>query len=133
MVDVLIEATKVTPMVRIDSAAGHISFTGKASPENAIQFFYPIINNIMELFPAATNPITVDLAFRYFNTSSSKCLFDFFRALKKLQSSGKDIHVNWYYEEDDEDMLETGEDFAEMLGFDFHFIEIEEIEMRMAS
>ncbi|MFT5640556.1 MAG: hypothetical protein ACI9A7_000653 [Cyclobacteriaceae bacterium] len=133
MVDILIEATNVTPLVKIDSAAGKISFTGKSSPENAIEFFYPIINNILELFPSATNPITVDLAFRYFNTSSSKCLFDFFRALKKLQSSGKEIRVNWYYEEDDEDMLETGEDFADMLSFDFHFIEIEEITLKMAS
>ena len=133
MADLFIEATNVTPKVKIDSSLGSISFMGKASPENAIDFFYPIINNIMRLFPAATNPITVDLAFRYFNTSSSKCLFDFFRALKKLQLAGKSISVNWYYEEDDEDMLETGEDFADILDFEFHYIEIEDINIRMAS
>ena len=32
------------------------------------------------------------------------------------------MEVNWYYEEEDEDMLETGEDIADLLDLDFNFI-----------
>ena len=74
----------------------------------------------------ANKTIRVDLSFMYFNTSSSKCLFDLFKTLKQLKKNGKDVEINWYYEEDDDDMMETGEDFADLLGLDFNFVEVRE-------
>lgn len=65
----------------------------------------------------------MDFAFQYFNTSSSKCLFDIFRQLKRMQTAGTNIKVNWYYEEFDQDMLEAGEDYDEIVKLDFHFVE----------
>lgn len=129
MIDISIEATAVTPHVKIDSEESYIIITGKSSPANSLQFYHPIINKVKMLFSNSTRPITVDIAFRYFNTSSSKCLFDFFKMLKGLEREGKEIIINWQYEEDDEDMLETGEDYADILNLDFNFIEVEEIEV----
>ncbi len=65
----------------------------------------------------------MDFAFEYFNTSSSKCLFDIFRQLKKMQMSGTNISVNWYYEAHDEDMLEAGEDYDDIVDLNFNFVE----------
>jgi hypothetical protein len=127
MIDILIEPTSVTPYVKIDSGESSIVFKGKSSPANSLQFYHPIIEKIKSLFERTTKTIQVDLSFRYFNTSSSKCLFDLFKTLKQLQSEGKDLVINWYYEEDDDDMMETGEDFADLLGLDFNFVEVEEL------
>lgn len=79
------------------------------------------------MFAESIKPIQVDLSFRYFNTSTSKCLFDFFKMMKGLVREGKTVIINWHYEEDDEDMLETGEDYADILSLDFRFIEVEDI------
>ncbi len=128
MTDILIEATAVTPYVKIDSEESYILFKGKSSPPNSLQFYHPLINKIKMLFADVSKPITVDLSYRYFNTSSSKCLFDFFKMLKGLVREGKSVRINWHYEEDDEDMLETGEDYADLLNLDFRFIEVEDID-----
>jgi hypothetical protein len=57
----------------------------------------------------------LDVKLEYFNTSSSKCLVEIFRKLEQLQDSGKNVLINWFYEEDDEDMQESGEDFQEII------------------
>jgi hypothetical protein len=51
----------------------------------------------------------------YFNTSSSKCLIDIFRKLESLYLQEQDVVIFWYYEEEDEDMKESGEDFKDIL------------------
>jgi hypothetical protein len=32
-----------------------------------------------------------------------------------MQENGNKVLINWYYEEDDEDMQESGEDFQEII------------------
>ena len=46
----------------------------------------------------------VQVQLEYFNTSSSKCLLDLFKKLEALDS----LSVHWYFDSDDEDMLEAG-------------------------
>jgi hypothetical protein len=47
---------------------------------------------------------------------------------KKLESvSGSEISVKWHYEEDDEDMLEAGEDYEAIIDLPFEMIEVDEI------
>lgn len=122
MTDITISSTNVTPFVSVNSTDATIVIKGKSSPPNSLEFYYPLITKIKMLFADVQQPITVDIAFRYFNTSSSKCLFDFFKMLKGLQNEGKTVNIHWHYEEDDEDMMETGEDYADLLELDFKFI-----------
>lgn len=37
-----------------------------------------------------------------------------------------ELSINWYFEKGDEDMKEAGEDYANLLDLEFHFLEIEE-------
>ena len=39
---------------------------------------------------------------------------------------GKELVLKWYYEEDDEDMLEAGEDYESIIRVPFKMIEIVE-------
>ncbi|WP_258100527.1 DUF1987 domain-containing protein [Marinoscillum pacificum] len=126
MIDLQIEATKTSPYILLDSESKKIELKGKSTPENAVQFYYPIINNIKKLFSEVSGKVVVEVALEYFNTSSSKCLFDMLKVLKTLDNDGgRQITVNWYYEEDDEDMIETGEDFEDLLGLTFNYIELD--------
>ena len=63
----------------------------------------------------------------YFNTSSSKCILDLFKQLESLNNGETEVNVNWYYEEDDEDMAEAGEDYDAIISLPFKMIEVEEI------
>jgi hypothetical protein len=126
MEKIFIEPSRVTPMINFDPDEGILEMKGRSSPENSIQFYQKIIEYLDEYAQNGQGDFTANFAFEYFNTSSSKCLFDVFKRLSRIKESGKELTVNWYYEEDDEDMMEAGEDYSDLLDLDFNFIEIEE-------
>ena len=67
----------------------------------------------------AGGAVDVSIRLEYFNTSSSKCLMDL---LKRVEQSAAEATVLWYYEEDDEDMLEAGEDYDAIIDMPFRLI-----------
>jgi len=123
---IIIEPTRITPLVNFDPEEGILEIKGRSSPENSIQFYQPIIDGLESYLHSDKNTLVANFAYEYFNTSSSKCLFDLFKKLTKINDSGKELIINWYYEEDDEDMREAGEDYCDLLDLDFNFIEIED-------
>jgi len=66
---------------------------------------------------------TVEVKLEYFNTSSSKCILDVFKKLEIIHKARNDVEIKWYYEEDDEDMLEAGEDYESIIRVPFEMIE----------
>ena len=127
MINNSIKASDNTPYVKIDPEQGVVVIKGNSSPENAIKFYRPIINMVEEIYQSSSEPIIVNLAFRYFNTASSKCLFDLFRMLKKSEKPGRKAIINWLYEENSNEMKETGEDYADLLDMQFNFVELNQI------
>lgn len=115
--------SRVTPEVDFDLDRGIISFSGVSSPENSFGFYTPFIDALSQR-ENILNQLVVNLSFIHFNTSSSKCIYDLLRALKRLESQGVAIKYNWMYEMSDEDMLECGEDFSDFLGLDMNFVEL---------
>lgn len=126
MEKIFIEPTRVTPLVNFDPDEGLLEVKGRSSPENSILFYQKIIDGLDSFAENGNSGFTANFSFEYFNTSSSKCLFDLFKKLSKIEESGKEVTINWFYEEDDEDMMEAGEDYADLLELQFNFKEIEE-------
>lgn len=50
----------------------------------------------------------------YFNSASSKFLLDILFEFMKFHSKGNSIEINWFYDEDDDEILESGEEIADM-------------------
>lgn len=122
MEKLIIRPTRITPLIYFDPNRGLLELRGKSSPENSIQFYSNLINDLEEFGRNGKKNLIANFKFEYFNTSSSKCLFDIFRKLNIVRENGFDLSINWYYEEDDEDMLEAGEDYADLLGIDFNYV-----------
>ncbi|WP_422361295.1 DUF1987 domain-containing protein [Reichenbachiella sp.] len=125
-----IRATRVTPSIYFDPGKGLLDIRGKSSPENPL-VFYKYVNDSIDHFGKTDKAaITLNAAFEYFNTSSSKCIYILFKKLNDLKvERGKEIHINWYYEEGDEDMLEAGEDLSSFFNYEFNYVEIPEIKI----
>lgn len=123
MEKLIIRPTRITPLIYFDPNRGLLELRGKSSPENSIQFYSSLIRDLEEFGRNGKKNLIANFKFEYFNTSSSKCLFDIFRKLNIVKENGFDLSINWYYEEDDEDMLEAGEDYADLLGIDFNYVE----------
>ena len=65
---------------------------------------------------------SVNFKLLYFNTSTARCLFLILKELKKVEEMGFKLEVNWYAEEDDLDMQETGSDFQILTGLKMNTI-----------
>ena len=110
-----IPRTSKTPDIAFDADQGHLEIKGRSIPENSVAFYDPLMQWLDEYkkHPCPTTTLVVWL--EYFNTSSSKCLIDVFRKLEKLHQQRGNVSVVWYYEDVDEDMKESGEDFRDLV------------------
>jgi hypothetical protein len=126
MEPIIIEGTPKTPTVEFNAEQGKVEIKGRSIPENSVEFYNPLIAWLEEYGNNAKEETQVNIQLEYFNTSSSKCILDVFKKLESLAKAGNNINVNWYYEEDDEDMLEAGEDYQSIIKLPFKMIEIEE-------
>ena len=119
-----IEGTAKTPNVKFEAGQGLIEIKGRSIPENSIEFYKPLVDWLEEYSkgPAALTKVNIQL--EYFNTSSSKCILDVFKKLEAIYKAKNEVIINWYYEEDDEDMLEAGEDYESIIRVPFKMIEI---------
>ena len=124
MEDLSLEGTAKTPTVDFKSA-GELLIKGRSIPENSIDFYKPLIEWISNYSENPKENTLVNIQLEYFNTSSSKCILDVFKKLESISDSS--VSVKWYYEEDDEDMLEAGEDYEAIIDLSFEMIEVEEL------
>lgn len=121
------EARSTTPFIHINYDTGHFEMKGVSHPENVFTFYNPVYEAIRVLAKAPLQEIMADFSMEYFNTSSARCIFMILKELKAISRTGKNVKVNWHYEENDDDMLETGEDFQELIEMPFNFIEVEDV------
>ena len=124
MDDLKLEGSAKTPVVDLNSN-GELLLKGRSITENSIEFYKPIVEWIDAYGQSVNSTTVLSVQLEYFNTSSSKCILDVFKKLESL--AGTEVSVKWYYEEDDEDMLEAGEDYEAIIDLPFEMIEVEEI------
>lgn len=127
MENIFIDHTDETPKVIFDRDTPLFELSGKSLPEDVSQFY----NQLLEWLEAyADNPLpktVFDFKMDYFNTASSKMILDILLKLEEIHEDGNsEVLINWHYLEDDEDMEEAGEEYADMVEIPFNQIVIEE-------
>lgn len=126
MEPIIIEGTPKTPSIKFDAKDGIFEIKGRSIPENSVEFYKPLNEWLDSYMQTPLDKTVVNIRLEYFNTSSSKCILDVFKRLEAIHRSKHDVEINWYYEEDDEDMLEAGEDYDSIIKVPFKMIEIVE-------
>ena len=101
---------------------GDLLFEGRTIVANAIEFYEPIIDWLISFQKEGGTSIKADFKYDYVNTASHKMLIQLFLTLKDIEKLGVSIVVNWYYFEDDEDILEFGEEADLLTGVKFNLI-----------
>lgn len=128
MANITLEGSPKTPIVSFDASTGLLELRGRSIPENSIEFYKPLIDWIDKYARDPKPHTTLHVQLEYFNTSSSKCILDLFKKLELVRSSGNEVSVLWHYEQDDEDMLEAGEDYQAIINIPFKMIQIAEVD-----
>ena len=118
----IIESSELTPEVILDKDSNVFIFKGKSLPENPLGFYKPILNWIDEYAMEPNVSTEVNFMMIYFNTSSSKVFLDIMKKFEAINRSGSNCSINWYYKEDDEEMLEAGEIYSERVSLPFNLL-----------
>ena len=122
MDSLFIDKTQDTPEVILDPTNGKFSFTGTSIPENSKKFFEPIIKWIEEYNQNPNKETFVNFKMNYFNTASTKYIFDIMVLFKEVAKAGNILVYNWYFHQDDEDMYEAGVGFSKMVRHPFNYV-----------
>ena len=102
--------------------------TGKALPENVIDIYNPVLEWLDAYANNTASQTNVEVKLEYFNTSSSKLLYEIFKRFENMNKAGNTIHVKWYFESDDADLEEEGKMFSDLVDVPIEMIAIEEFE-----
>lgn len=102
-----------TPYVKLDKENFTLTFIGRSYPEQPDTFYEPIVKEVESFKGRLTNSkIKINIALEMLNSVSIKYLF---HIVKGLYESSMETEVNWYYEDDDDSMLEEGNYLDELL------------------
>lgn len=110
-----IKKTVKTPEILCSPMDGNLLIEGRSIPENSIEFYQPLFDWLDDFVDNPSTDLELNVKLEYFNTSSSKCLVEVFRKLEQVSPDQHTVKINWYYEEDDEDMEDSGRDFKEII------------------
>lgn len=114
-----IEATDETPKIILDPDNNIFEFSGKSLPEDVTTFYGPVLDWLDQYGQSANDKTVVDFKLVYFNTASSKLILDILFKLEEIHEGGIDISIVWHYQEEDEDMEEAGEEYADLVEMPF--------------
>lgn len=120
MKDVIIKGTEETPSIEFNANEGCLLIKGRSIPEDPFTFYAPLLESLSKYHQSPSSKTKVGFQFEYFNTSSSKCILEILKQLQTLSQDGNNVEVDWYYDENDEDILEIGEDYSNMIKIPFN-------------
>lgn len=124
MKELIIEKTQNTPEINFNPGTGEIKIKGRSIPENPDDMYLRILKWIHEYFKDPQPLTRVIVKLEYVNSGSSKFLLEIFRVMKSYSDQGHECIVDWYYEEEDESIMELGGHFKSTteLPFNMHVV-----------
>ena len=117
-----IRATNDTPRVIFDPDNDIFEISGRSLPEDVVTFYQPVIDWLDEYKRLPNKNTEFVFKYIYFNTATSKLVQDILMKLEQIHEAGNSVKVIWYYEQDDEDMQDLGEEFKDYVDIPFELI-----------
>ncbi|HEX7494170.1 MAG TPA: DUF1987 domain-containing protein [Bacteroidales bacterium] len=116
-----IAPTNSTPGVFLDPG-GSIIIKGRSMNKNAAEF-YKQIESWIDIYVHNPADITcVDIYLEYFNGVNSIIFNSLIKKISKVRLKNKELVINWYYEEDDDDILAQGENISSVLDIPINLV-----------
>lgn len=130
MIQVLnIKAREETPEVILNKEDGIFSIKGKSFPEDPFFFYNPILEWVKKYAENPNDKTELYFAITYFNTSSSKIILEIMKCFEIIKKEkNKEVLINWICYSEDEEMIESGEIYAERIDIPLNILADDERE-----
>jgi hypothetical protein len=119
METIKIQGSEDTPKIILDAGNDILEISGRSLPEDVSSFYEPVLNWLNEYAENPNKKTVFNFKLTYFNTASSKLLLDILMKLEEMHEKGQEVLIRWHYPEDDEDMAEAGEEYADIVDVPF--------------
>jgi len=131
MKQLIIKGTEFSPQILFDPQSVKFEISGESRPEDAGKLYGIVLGWLAEYLSTNKikktdqNALQIRFEFNllYFNTVSAKYILEILRVLYAHHANGHGIKILWYYKAKDEDMKESGEEFARLVNIPFEFIQ----------
>ncbi len=114
-----------TPEVILDTE-GTLSIKGRAMALNRTAPSEKLLNCIECYLQNPARTTTVTIALEYLNSFGTQILVSILRKIARVNDQGKILVVKWYYDIEDDDILERGHHISETFNIPIEFIPIED-------
>jgi hypothetical protein len=121
MEQLFIKATDDTPEILFDKSKNIFRITGKSLPEDVIEFYSPVFSWLEQYIADPNKETRLEIKVVYFNSASQRALNEIFSILSRLSVKGKKVEIEWFYIEDDDEMREAGQEYADITNLPFHY------------
>lgn len=109
------------PGIILDKDESKFMIFGKSYPEEAKKFYDPAIKWLREYKNSPNSETEFHFKLEYYNTSTSTMLLEIFYILEEIKKKGSNVAIVWNYLSHDDDMLESGVEYEEIIRLDFRF------------
>ncbi len=123
MDDFFVKRTFNTPEVELRPTEGVLKIEGRSIPEDPGEYYDIILQKLVDYYSSPQKVTRIDIKLEYINSGSSKYMLELLRIVKQNYEKGFDCVVNWYYEEDDESILELGQHYQNTIKIPFKMID----------
>lgn len=117
-------ATDNTPLVHFDPTAGVIELKGRSIPENAAEFYFPLLEWLNNYSQDPLKHTHFIFYLEYINSISQKMLADIFLKAQNIKANGSTVEVTWQFDEEDEEMFEEGKVFSSKFNLPISFVAV---------
>lgn len=114
-----IPGTQSSPAIEGDWSTGLLSLCGDSYPENSYELYNPVIAWLEAFLDSSSQPLTLEVALVYLNTSSVRAMMDIFDLLQEAHHKNRAVAVNWRYDRRNERIAQLAEEFREDFTFPF--------------
>ena len=113
-----LEKTKTTstPYVLVEEEKGYMKMEGRCFHENIVTYFREINDWLDKYLKTDFVKFTFDNEINYFNSSTTKLIYNMLLKMNEYSTDKNKVVVNWITTENNDIMIECGEDFQEEMG-----------------
>lgn len=122
MESLIIKASDDTPEIIFNKDLGEFSIVGKSLPEDVIAFYTPVFSWLEQYVTDPLEKTVFTVKIVYFNSASQRALNEIFTILCRIGMKNKEVEVEWYFHQDDEEIQEAGEEYADITQIPFRYI-----------
>ncbi len=114
-----IKITDSTPEIYLDKKGNKFEISGRSLPEEAMAFYQPVKEWIKNYTQEPNTETEFIFKLEYINSASVRALNDILSILESLYLRGFNVVIKWKYSHEDNEIKETGEEFAEIYKLPF--------------